>query len=83
MIIHFPHKLLRIHTRTTTSQYPLPLSLLRFANIYKVSLSSLFILAILPETDRSMVRSPISTTRPPLISGLTLETTLSFSPCWT
>jgi hypothetical protein len=48
--------------------------------IYKVSLRSLFILAILEETDRSMVRSPISTMRPPLISGLTLGTTLSFWP---
>jgi hypothetical protein len=48
--------------------------------IYKVSLSSLFILAILAETDRSMVRSPISTTSPPRISGLTLDTTLSFWP---
>ena len=36
--------------------------------------------AILAETERSMVRSPISTTRPPLISGLTLGTTLSFWP---
>lgn len=39
--------------------------------IYRVSLSSLFILAILPETLRSMVRSPISTTSPPTMSGLT------------
>lgn len=48
--------------------------------IYKVSLSSLFILAIFAETDRSMVRSPISTMSPPRISGLTLGTTLSFWP---
>jgi hypothetical protein len=48
--------------------------------IYKVSLSSLFILDILAATDRSMVRSAISTMRPPLISGLTLGTTLSFWP---
>lgn len=40
----------------------------------------MFILAIFEETDRSMVRSPISTTRPPRISGLTLVTTLSFWP---
>lgn len=38
---------------------------------YKVSVSSLFIFAILAETLRSIVRSPISTTRPPRISELT------------
>lgn len=48
--------------------------------IYRLSLSSLFILAIFAETERSMVRSPISTTSPPRISGLTLETTLTFLP---
>lgn len=40
-------------------------------SIYRVSVSSLFILAILEETERSIVRSPISTTNPPTISGLT------------
>lgn len=39
--------------------------------IYRVSVRSLFILAILEETERSMVRSPISTTRPPMMSALT------------
>lgn len=39
--------------------------------VYRVSLSSLFILAIFAETLRSIVRSPISTTKPPLMSGLT------------
>lgn len=39
--------------------------------IYRVSVRSLFILAILAETERSMVRLPISTTNPPIISGLT------------
>lgn len=39
--------------------------------IYRVSVRSLFILAILEETERSMVRSPISTTRPPMMSELT------------
>ena len=38
---------------------------------YSVSVRSLFIFAILEETLRSIVRSPISTTRPPMISGLT------------
>jgi hypothetical protein len=40
-------------------------------NIYKVSVSSLFIFAIRDETLRSIVLSPISTIRPPTISGLT------------
>ena len=48
--------------------------------IYRASVRALFILAILEETLRSMVRSPISTTRPPTMSGLTLVTTLSFLP---
>lgn len=39
--------------------------------IYRVSVRSLFILAILEETERSMVRSPISTMRPPRMSELT------------
>jgi hypothetical protein len=39
--------------------------------VYKVSVRSLFILAILAETLRSIVLSPISTTNPPTISGLT------------
>ena len=38
---------------------------------HNVSVRSLFIFAIFEETLRSMVRSPTSTTRPPLISGLT------------
>ena len=38
---------------------------------YKVSVRSLFILAMRAETLRSIVRSPISTTRPPRMSGLT------------
>lgn len=37
---------------------------------YRVSVKSLFILAILEETERSMVLSPISTINPPRISGL-------------
>jgi len=36
--------------------------------VYKASVSNLFNLAILLETERSMVLSPISTTRPPMIS---------------
>lgn len=71
----------RIHNPTASTllgeRCPLGLS---DCYIYKVSLRSLFILAILEETDRSMVRSPISTMSPPRISGLTLETTLSFWP---
>ena len=47
---------------------------------YTVSVSILFILEILLDTLRSMVRSPISTTRPPRMSGLTLGTTFSFLP---
>jgi len=39
--------------------------------VYRESLSSLFILESLEETLRSIVRSPISTTSPPTISGLT------------
>lgn len=38
---------------------------------YKESVRSLFILAMRLETLRSIVRSPISTTRPPTMSGLT------------
>lgn len=48
--------------------------------IYKVSLRSLFILAIFAATDLSMVRSAISTMSPPRISGLTLGTTLRVWP---
>ncbi|KXS94400.1 hypothetical protein AC578_7792 [Pseudocercospora eumusae] len=40
-------------------------------HIYRDSWRSLFILAIFDETERSMVRSPISTTRPPRMSGWT------------
>ena len=40
---------------------------------YRVSVRSLFILEIFEETLRSIVRSPISTTKPPLISGFTLK----------
>ena len=40
-------------------------------HIYKVSESSLFMRAILADTLRSIVLSPISTIRPPRISGLT------------
>ena len=39
--------------------------------VYKVSVRSLFIFAMREETLRSIVRSPISTTRPPRISGFT------------
>lgn len=39
--------------------------------VYKASVSNLFNFAILLETERSMVLSPISTTRPPTISGST------------
>lgn len=39
--------------------------------IYRASVRALFSLAILEETLRSMVRSPISTTSPPTRSGLT------------
>jgi hypothetical protein len=39
--------------------------------LYRVSVSSLFILAIFEETDKSIVRSPISTTSPPTMSALT------------
>lgn len=38
---------------------------------YRESVRSLFILAMRAETLRSMVRSPISTTSPPTMSGLT------------
>lgn len=48
-----------------------PTQLSRLFYIYKASVRALFILAILEETLRSMVRSPISTTRPPTRSGLT------------
>ncbi len=41
---------------------------------YRVSVKSLFIFVILDETLRSIVRSPISTTNPPLMSGLTCGT---------
>lgn len=47
---------------------------------YRVSVKSLFIFEIFEETLKSIVRSPISTTKPPLISGFTLGTTLSFLP---
>lgn len=47
---------------------------------YRVSLRSLFSLTILEDTDKSMVRSPISTTRPPRISGFTSFVTFSFLP---
>lgn len=47
---------------------------------YRVSVRSLFILASLEDTDKSMVRSPISTTRPPRISGFTSLVTFSFLP---
>lgn len=50
---------------------PGPLSLHIKKLIYRVSVRSLFIFAILEETERSMVRSPISTTRPPMMSELT------------
>jgi hypothetical protein len=40
---------------------------------YKVSVRSLFIFAIRPDTLRSIVRSPISTTRPPRMSELTWD----------
>lgn len=41
------------------------------STFYKASVRSLFSLAILEEMLRSMVRSATSTTRPPMISGLT------------
>ena len=40
---------------------------------YRTSVRSLFILAIFDETLRSMVRSPISTTTPPTMSGFTYQ----------
>lgn len=46
---------------------------LRTVDNYRVSVKSLFIFEIFEETLRSIVRSPISTTKPPLISGLTLR----------
>lgn len=49
-------------------------------NSYRVSVKSLFIFEIFEETLRSIVRSPISTTKPPLISGFTFGMTLSFLP---
>ena len=48
--------------------------------IHKASVRSLLSLAILLEIERSMVRSPISTTRPPMREGSTLLETLSFWP---
>lgn len=42
-------------------------------NSYRVSVKSLFIFEIFEETLRSIVRSPISTTKPPLISGFTFQ----------
>ena len=47
--------------------------LLKTVDNYRVSVKSLFIFEIFEETLRSIVRSPISTTKPPLISGLTLR----------
>ena len=47
--------------------------LLKIVDNYRVSVKSLFIFEIFEETLRSIVRSPISTTKPPLISGLTLR----------
>lgn len=47
--------------------------LLKTVEYYRVSVNSLFIFEIFEETLRSIVRSPISTTKPPLISGLTLR----------
>ncbi len=44
------------------------------------SVKSLFSLLILPETDKSTVLSPTSTTTPPRISGLTLLLILNFFP---
>lgn len=51
-----------------------------FGLIYRASLRTLFILAMREETERSMVRSPTSTTRPPIMSELTSLVTLSFLP---
>lgn len=42
-------------------------------NNYRLSVRSLFILLMRAETLRSMVRSPTSTTSPPIISGLTCK----------
>ena len=39
--------------------------------LHNVSVSSLFIFDIFEETLRSIVRSPISTIKPPMMSGLT------------
>jgi hypothetical protein len=59
-----------------------PTQLSRLFYIYKASVRALFILAILEETLRSIVRSPISTTRPPTRSGLTchLNVRIGFPP---
>lgn len=46
---------------------------LKTVDTYRVSVNSLFIFDIFEETLRSIVRSPISTTKPPLISGFTLQ----------
>ena len=48
---------------------------------HNVSVKSLFIFAILADTLRSIVRSPISTTRPPRISGLIWKKELIYWCC--
>ena len=53
---------------------PLQISpVLKTLDAHKVSVKSLFIFEIFEETLRSIVRSPISTTKPPLISEFTLQ----------
>ena len=50
-----------------------PSHFLKTVDPYRVSVNSLFIFEIFEETLRSIVRSPISTTKPPWISGFTLQ----------
>ena len=69
------HKVTQIVLRycQTTHSKALHNPFLKTVNAYSVSVKSLFIFEIFEETLRSIVRSPISTTKPPLISGLTLQ----------
>ena len=60
-------------TNISRDNYNTTARLLQIVDAYSVSVKSLFIFEIFEETLRSIVRSPISTTRPPLISGFTLQ----------
>ena len=60
-------------TNISKDNYDLTPRLFKMMDAHSVSVKSLFIFEIFEETLRSIVRSPISTTRPPLISGFTLQ----------